>query len=40
MEDEAFKANHISLRRNSTQELFQGYYYDHEVASFTEREVV
>ena len=40
MEDEAFKANFISLRRNSTQELFQGYYYDHEVASFTEREVV
>jgi len=40
VEDEQFKQNHLSLRRQSTQTLFAGYYYDHEVASFTERDVV
>ena len=40
VEDDSFKANFASLRRTSTQSLFAGYYYDHEVASFTERDVV
>lgn len=40
VEDEQFKQNFISLRRQSTQNLFAGYYYDHEVANFTEKEVV
>jgi len=40
VKDEAFIENEKSLRRKSTQELFAGYYYDHEVASFTEREQV
>ena len=40
VEDEAFKANFTSLRKQSTQSLFAGYYYDHEVANFTEKEVV
>ena len=40
MEDEQFKQNLTSLRRKSTQDLFAGYYYDHEIAHFTERDVV
>ena len=40
LEDEAFKENALSLVRTSTQELFSGYYFDHEIASFTEKEAV
>ena len=40
LEDEAFKENAQSLVRPSTQELFAGYYFDHEIASFTEKEAV
>ena len=40
MEDEQFKQNFQSLRRTSTQTLFQGYYYDHEVANFSQKQAV
>lgn len=36
IEDEQFKENFLTLRSNSTQALFAGYYFDHEVASFQE----
>ena len=36
MEDELFISNLASLPRSSVQELFQDYFYDHEVSSFLE----
>ena len=33
LEDENFKENAISLKRQSTQDLFAGYYYDYQVAA-------
>ena len=33
LEDENFKENAVSLKRQSTQDLFAGYYYDYQVAA-------
>jgi serine/threonine protein kinase len=35
VEDDAFKENFLSLRRQSIQTLFSGYYYDYQVAEIT-----
>ena len=40
VEDETFIENQQSLQLAQTQKLFQGYYFDFEIANFTEREVV
>lgn len=32
LHDDAFKENFVSLRRQSVQQLFQGYYYDYQLA--------
>ena len=40
MEDELFISNLASLPRSSVQELFQDYFYDHEVSSFLEIEEI
>jgi hypothetical protein len=36
LEDEEFKQNQLMLRRNSVQTLFNGYYYDYQLAAMSQ----
>ena len=33
LDDPQFKENQVLLRRNSVQQLFEGYYYDYQIAA-------
>jgi hypothetical protein len=38
LEDEEFKANQLMLRRNSVQALFNGYYFDYQLAALSQNQ--
>lgn len=40
VDDEAFKDNFRTLRRQSIQDLFSGYYYDFQVAAIAQNQKV